>query len=619
MTALHRWLLLGLILLGFGLRIYQIDSVPLRGDEAFTAQNWAMQPVGDSLSQFAAIDPQPPLAYTLFRGWSLLIGVSELSLRLLPALINTLGIAALYAIGRYLFGPGAGLLAALIWALHPDQIWHAQDARNYAIWSGLSAVGLATALRALRSNKLSHWAHYLLAATLAIFTYYLELFVLAVFGLYALIVHRRQWRAWLSVFGILALVFGLWLIIFIPLLQTSPAYTGTSRGFTFERVVTLFMPTLTFGITLPDALRLTTSIGVLVVMIIGLTLITRYRWHVGLFLGLLWILPLVGLAMAATRLNVFEPRYVLGSAPAYTLTGGGLIWLLSRYGRWRSLALAVVSLWLVLIGISLTHHYFDPATRKARDWPALATYLKANVSDGDLVIQTGTDAAFGYYYNRADIAAIDIGLPARPEQPVDEIITTLERVTADFDGLWVVGQSFRDWPNYGIVEDWAQMNLQELIDVQIDGLPARYYRPWQVQPEEVGVGSIATFGDVARLRSATVQPIQPVDTLTVWLIWEPMRTTEQPLKTFVHLVGPTNPATGTPLWSQDDQEPQSGRTTSTDWEVGGLYRDVYELSVAGVPTGDYRLLVGLYDPVTNERIETADAQDVIEIVTVTLP
>jgi len=619
MTALHRWLLVGLILLGFGLRICQIDSVPLRGDEAFTAQNWAMQPLSDSLPQYAAIDPQPPLAYALFRGWSLVTGISEFSLRVLPALINTLGIAALYALGRHLFGPTAGLLAALIWALHPDQIWHAQDARNYAIWSGLSVIGLATAVRALRTDKPSRWAYYILAASLALFTYYLELLTLAALGLYALIFHRQKWRGWLSAFGVLALLFGLWLMIFIPLVQSSPAYAGTSRGFSFERVLTQFLPTLTFGSTLPDELRLLTGTGVLVAMVVGLTLITRYRRRVGLFLGLLWILPLIGLALAATRLNVFEPRYVLASAPAYTLIGVGMAWLLVKDGRWRWLSLVVVGMWLVLIGISLTRYYVDPATRKAPDWPGLASYLEENVSDGDLIIQTGTDAAFGYYYNRADIAAIDIGLPARPEQPVDEITATLERLTPDFDGLWIVGRSFREWPNYGIVENWVQTNLQEIVDVQIDGLPARYYRPWQVDQEESTAESITMFGEVARLRSATVLPLQPDSTLIVWLVWEPLRTTERPLKAFVHLVGPTNPATGTPLWAQDDQEPQSGRAATTAWDVNSLYRDVYVLSITGIPAGDYQLLVGLYDPVTNARLETTDGHDSVAIGTINLP
>ena len=57
-------------------------------------------------------------------------------MRLLPALANVLGIPALYAIGRLFGGHRIGLLAALLFALHPFEIWHAQDVRNYAIWGG---------------------------------------------------------------------------------------------------------------------------------------------------------------------------------------------------------------------------------------------------------------------------------------------------------------------------------------------------------------------------------------------------------------------------------------------------------------------------------------------------
>ena len=62
-------------------------------------------------------------------------------MRMLPALINLLGVPTMYALGRRLFSADlVGLIAASLWAVNPNLIWHSQDVRNYAIWAALSGV-----------------------------------------------------------------------------------------------------------------------------------------------------------------------------------------------------------------------------------------------------------------------------------------------------------------------------------------------------------------------------------------------------------------------------------------------------------------------------------------------
>ena len=131
-------LLVIIILIGFVLRLYRLDAVAFRGDEAFSVQYWAGQPLATTFSEIATIEPHPPLTYVLFRIWGLLVGTEhEFSLRLIGVLPNLLGIAAMYALGLHLTGDRrVGLLAAAFWAIHPFQIWHAQDFRNYALWRG---------------------------------------------------------------------------------------------------------------------------------------------------------------------------------------------------------------------------------------------------------------------------------------------------------------------------------------------------------------------------------------------------------------------------------------------------------------------------------------------------
>src|ERR1044071_366098 len=146
-------IMIAIIMLGFFLRLFHLTSVPLRGDEAFSVQYWAGQPLSVSLAKTATIEPHPVLTYALFRGWGLVAGYSELAMRMLPALVGLLGIPAIYAVGKRLGNRQIGLVAALLFALHPFEIWHAQDARNYAIWAGMSLVALWLGLRALDKQR----------------------------------------------------------------------------------------------------------------------------------------------------------------------------------------------------------------------------------------------------------------------------------------------------------------------------------------------------------------------------------------------------------------------------------------------------------------------------------
>ncbi len=89
---------------------------------------------------------------------------------------------------------------------------------------------------------------------------------------------------------------------------------------------------------------------------------------------------------------------------------------------------------------------------------------------------------------------------------------------------------------------------------------------------------------------------QPGDVLRLTLVWE----TETPLSeryhVFTHLIGTAhNPATGGPLWGQDDQAPLAGAYPTDQWLPGILLEDHYEIQIdPQAPPGDYQLAVGMY-------------------------
>lgn len=93
--------------------------------------------------------------------------------------------------------------------------------------------------------------------------------------------------------------------------------------------------------------------------------------------------------------------------------------------------------------------------------------------------------------------------------------------------------------------------------------------------------------------------------LPVRLVWS---ATTQPQRTytiFVHLVDET----GVPL-AQQDRQPLDGFYPTSAWTAGVWVEEVYSLSVpADLAPGRYRLIVGLYDPATNERLALPEESD----------
>lgn len=109
------------------------------------------------------------------------------------------------------------------------------------------------------------------------------------------------------------------------------------------------------------------------------------------------------------------------------------------------------------------------------------------------------------------------------------------------------------------------------------------------------------FGQQALSPGAVVRP---GERLFLDLYWRADGPVGANYVVFTHLVGAThNPATGNPVWAQDDHEPLRGGCPTSLWLPGRLLRDRYELALpADAPAGEYLLEVGMYRWDTGERL-----------------
>ena len=135
--VLYALTLAAIVLLGFSLRVTRLDGQSLWYDEAVTAQV-VQQGIGE-LARWTADDIQPPLYYAAVAGWTQVAGLGEAALRWPSAFFGVLMIVLAFVLARRLFGSAAGLLAALLAAVHPLWVYYSQEARMYTM---LTALGM---------------------------------------------------------------------------------------------------------------------------------------------------------------------------------------------------------------------------------------------------------------------------------------------------------------------------------------------------------------------------------------------------------------------------------------------------------------------------------------------
>jgi hypothetical protein len=90
----------------------------------------------------------------------------------------------------------------------------------------------------------------------------------------------------------------------------------------------------------------------------------------------------------------------------------------------------------------------------------------------------------------------------------------------------------------------------------------------------------------------------PKSQISLALYWRSTAPISTAYTVFTQLIGPDGQA-----WAQWDNPPQAGRYPTTAWAKQDSVVDRYILTLRdGAPPGEYRLLVGMYDPATSQRL-----------------
>ncbi len=125
---------------------------------------------------------------------------------------------------------------------------------------------------------------------------------------------------------------------------------------------------------------------------------------------------------------------------------------------------------------------------------------------------------------------------------------------------------------------------------------------WEsLTPESLDISyplAVNLGGKVRLLGYSIESGFRPGDNIHLTFFWQCLEEVEQSYTVFVHLVD-----AGDNLVAQKDNPPVDGFYPTTEWEVGEIVRDQYDLVIPpGTPSGEYRLNVGMYLAETGQRL-----------------
>lgn len=96
------------------------------------------------------------------------------------------------------------------------------------------------------------------------------------------------------------------------------------------------------------------------------------------------------------------------------------------------------------------------------------------------------------------------------------------------------------------------------------------------------------------------------ETLSLTLYWRALSPMDTSYTVFNHLVGP-----GDEILGQRDAIPIQGTLPTTEWVIGEVIKDVHHIPVRedAAPGTSSRLIIGLYDPATGQRLDVVESED----------
>jgi mannosyltransferase len=425
--------------IGFGLisaliRLYRVDYQSLRYDETFTVFIARLEftrgiefMVGDAV--------HPPLYYWIQKLF-LVIGDSEMLVRLPAVLFGSLGVMAMYLLVERWINRPTALSAACLMALSPFHIWFSQDARMYTLLALLSLVCMGAYLQFL--SRPTRWSHTILvfASMLAYLTHYFALFLPLVQFIHLAINIRRypeKIRLWTGLQFVAALPMLAWIYL---LSRREVQHFGI--GWIPEpRLVDLANTLLNFTVGYFEPVHAAHWVFAalcLLIVIWGIR-VNGGNTDVRQILILWAFLPPLLIFLLSFRRPTYVDRFLILSLPPFLiLLSAGMTAMKKR--RILLLAGALLLVFAVRSGQML----YMPEDLQKENWRGLAEYLSSHVGENEVVIVRTLQIMVPLLYYQLD--GVDI-----EALEINREVKDLEEMSQRYEGVWLVYWVLGDVPS----------------------------------------------------------------------------------------------------------------------------------------------------------------------------
>ena len=620
-----RIILLVLLLLATLLRVYHLDFQSLWSDEGISLLRSSL-PLGEMLRTMPV--EHAPGYFLLLAFWLPRAGTTDFALRFLSLCPSVVAIAIAYRLAADMGSGRAGLVAALLLAVNPFQVWYAQEARMYSwlLATGLGATWLLWRLLADQRPGLSggikqrngRWwpigLGYTVLTAATIYLHHYGFLVPLSHAIYALAIlwWNRNWRLflrWLLAGAGVIVLYLPWLPRFLGIF----GFSGWRPPVNPWQLPWRYLAAYTVGDTMPGPWRAWLPWLYLALALVGLWGWWRLDRRAGLLLALSTAVPLAAALSLALRQPDFHERYtIFMSAPLLMLVAGSTLIgracppprrCMSPTLLLRSLVLAGL---VAASGLALYCHYTDSSLHKP-DFRSAAALIEQLEQPGDVILVDGPDPQkvfLHYYHGSAPVHDL------RALEGADEhqIHATLTGATSGHERAW--GLLYFHAP--GPVQSWlaryawpTPATNHNGIILTLYGLPAG--QP-TVQPARISFGPELTLTETTTASGANeggAISARAGDLLDVTSAWQ-VHSSPPSRKFSLRLQDDAGR-----IWLADDYVPQDGFAPTEHWQPDKPATDRRGVLLPpDLPSGPYRLTLRLYDPATGVPVETAAGPDV---------
>lgn len=642
------FLLLVLIALAAFLRFYRLDAQSFWNDEGNSAR--IAERSLQLITEGAAGDIHPPLYYYTLHVWRGIFGSSEFALRSLSAVLAVMLVWLVFLIARKVFDANVGLIAALIAAVNPFQVYYSQEARMYILlavisaaatlmllsllvsWSSSQVVNSSTGqlVNQARDHKgvLSSLHLVILSLVLlyaaGLYTHYAFPFV--IFTHFLIVVawafgHRQQALhriiTWIGIVAAAGVLFLPWLPTAIRQITTWPSsQTAIDVGAMLLDTLRLYV----LGSTFPTAEAATALLIAGFFVIVGL-------WNPNSFderraeakdvlphalrsgaIVLWWLAPIA----LIFGFGLFKESYLkfllIGSSAfcillargihtAFGIARSALVMPKELAGQpmltwsWSLVVVFLVVMMAIPTTGSLQNYYFDP--KYARDdYRGIAQTIMRSQRTGDAVLLNSANQweVFTYYYPDGPNV-----YPLPKKRPLDQadVEAELNDITTKYRRLFVLYWGDAEADPQRVIESWLDAHTYKATEQWVGSVRfVTYAVPTQLsdQPEH---SSGVRFGDHITLDGFTLPAtnLSAGDILQLDLFWRTDVLLAERYKVFVHVLD----AHGK-IIAQTDREPGGGLNPTTNWQPNETIVDRYGVLIpSDTPAGTYSVEIGLYD------------------------